>query len=214
MGKKRVILTAAAVCICVAVASISAFGESLSTYFRIGQARRSAVTTEKEEALAYYKETPITRAMVEYHQKVDAEREEALRFNESEREIVDRLLAGLIMIDEAEAQGLAATDAEIEDFLLMQKDNYKKFPEATKIVDDYCKGAEITLDEYWAVIEEQAYGTISRQKLKHQVTQAYIEEAGVQGDDVTTAYAELAEKAIAAYRQKLLETYASDIRYS
>jgi FKBP-type peptidyl-prolyl cis-trans isomerase (trigger factor) len=213
MKNKRLVLTAAAICICMAVASIWVFGESLGSFFRIGQARQSADAAADEEVLAYYKKTPITRAMVAYQQKVDAERDEALRYNESEAEIVDRLLAGLVMLDEAEAQGIAATDAEIEAFMTAQKDNYEKFPEASAMIDDYCKGAGMTLDEYWADLEEQAYGTISRQKLQDKVTQAYCAEAGYTGDTHTAEYAELAKKAMDSYRKKLLETYASDISY-
>jgi len=81
------------------------------------------------------------------------------------------------------------------------------------MIDDYCKGAGMTLDEYWADLEEQAYGTISRQKLQDKVTQAYCAETGYTGDTHTAEYAELAKKAMDSYRKKLLETYASDISY-
>lgn len=212
MKKRRAILIIAAICVCAVVVGLSVYGEPLNTFLRIGQAR-TAAEAAGDEALAFYKETPITRAMIKYQQSVDAEREESLRFNESEREIVDRLLAGLIMLDEAKAQGLEATDSEIEDYVNTLKENYEKSPQAAQIVDDYCKGAGITIDDYWADLQSQAYATISRQKLKDYVTQAYCKEVGYTGDTHTAEYVELATKAIDAYRQELLKTYAADIRY-
>ena len=211
MKKKKMVFAAAAACLC-AVAGTLLFTDASSRWFGVGQARRDAAGGS-DEAVAYYKETAITRAAVDFEIKADAEREEAARYNQSEREIIDRLLRGLVLLDEAKELGLEATDEEIAAFVEQQKQIYEDFPEGRQAVDDFCAGAGMTLEEHWAVLEEQAPHTLARGKVRQYIGQEACKKAGLEGKEGTDEYRAVAQAAIKEYEDALLERHAADISY-
>ena len=58
--------------------------------------------------------------------------------------IIDRLLVGRMLVEEAESRGVAATKAEMEDNLSSLKASYNDYPEVKKQVDEYCSGAGLS----------------------------------------------------------------------
>ncbi len=90
----------------------------------------------------------------------------------NDREIVDRIIENMIMIEEAEKLGLSATQIEIDDMVEMTKKAYD-LPEGKKMMDEFFTTAEMTLEEYLGIIREQAPRVIARQKLRDMIAQEY-----------------------------------------
>lgn len=95
---------------------------------------------------------------------------------QSDREIVELLLRNLILLEEAEKRGLAATEAEIQAQLDATKQWYAENEEVKQRIDDYCAGAGISFEEYLHIIEELIPGTIARAKLIDAVGRQEVEQ--------------------------------------
>lgn len=131
----------------------------------------------------------------------------------SSKAIVERILTGQMLLEEAESKGLAATEAEIEEHVATLKKGYADYPEVKKQVDEYCDGAGLSIDEYWAQVREQAYGTISRSKLKADFEKEYCDKTGYTGSTETQEYADMIEKAFDEHRSELLKAHESEVKY-
>ena len=83
---------------------------------------------------------------------------------QSDRAVVDRLLRNLILLEEAEKRGIAATEAEIQAQLDATKQWYAENEEVKQRTDYYCASAGISFEEYLRIIEELLPETIARAK--------------------------------------------------
>lgn len=100
------------------------------------------------------------------------------------------------MLDEAERLGLSVTQTEVDAEFTAQRKNYEDFLEVRTYIDAYCKTAGITLEEYYAAIQEQLPRVILRQKLRNELGQEYCAEhqAGIYEGQSAWRYAALCRK--------------------
>lgn len=171
-----------------------------------------------DTVLAEYNGLKVTQAMVDRQQsatKLSAYGAdvETYRIESSSQAIVERILTGQMLLEEAESKGIAATEAEIEEHVTTLKKGYAYYPEVKKQVDEYCDGAGLSLDEYWAQVREQAYGTISRSKLKADFEKEYCDSVGYTGSTETQEYVDMIEKAFDEHRSELLKAHQSEVKY-
>ena len=107
-------------------------------------------------------------------------------------------------VKEAEKRGLTATKEEIAQFLAGQKRAYEESTEVKASLDEYCAGAGMTIEEYWALLEQYAPETVTRQKLKGEILESYrAEHPDASEEDVSAAWN--------AYEQALLDQHRSEI---
>lgn len=184
-----------------AAANDWSFFESLGS-----QSRVSSDST----VLAEYNGIKVTQAMVDRQQSYGSNSGIG---DTSSQAIVERILTGQMLLEEAESKGLAATEAEIEEHVATLKKGYADYPEVKKQVDEYCDGAGLSIDEYWAQVREQACGTISRSKLKADFEKEYCDKTGYTGSTETQEYADMIEKAFDEHRSELLKAHESEVKY-
>lgn len=116
--------------------------------------------TLPEGAAALYKDTPISEETVAYLENTYAQAGQTV----SREKIIDQLLMNCVVEEAASQGGFAAGEDEVAALLDVQRQTYAEFPEARDVVDGYCEEQGITLEDYWALAEEQARHTILRAK--------------------------------------------------
>ena len=166
--------------------------------------------SSKDPVLATYKDTEITRSLVDYQKQTMQQLNGGAAV--SDREAVDELLVNTIMLDEAESRGLSVTQEEIDAMLQSQHDNYDAFEEIRTIIDDYCKEQDMTTEQYFAVLEEQIPRSILRQKLRDALGQEYCAEHGLTFTKVNPPQ-EMTDY-VDAYLDGLLDSYSAYITYN
>lgn len=163
----------------------------------------------KDPVLAKYKDTEITRSLVDHWKEVKRQLGGGAV---SDKDMVDEILVNTIMLDEAESRGLSVTQEEIDAMLQSQHDNYDAFEEIRTIIDDYCKEQDMTTEQYFAVLEEQIPRSILRQKLRDALGQEYCAEHGLEFTKVNPPQ-EMTDY-VNAYLDGLLDTYSAYIKYN
>ena len=161
--------------------------------------------------IASYNGHDITADMVEYQRKMNVIRsaETAKEYN-TDIDVTNRIIENIIIEEEAEKLGLAATDTEIEEMVTNAICAYS-IPEGKAAMDAYCEGAGITLDKYLELLREQAPHTIARQKLKDVVGKQYCEENGLTFTKVNPPKEML--QAQETYIEELFKKHKADIVY-
>lgn len=96
----------------------------------------------------------------------------------TEREILTELLQNTVLLEEAQRLGYAATQDEIDTMVENAKQGYA-LPEGKALLEEYCRWAGITVDEYFVELEAQASSSIARQKLLNAVGEEFCEENGL-----------------------------------
>lgn len=163
----------------------------------------------KDPVLAKYKDTEITRSLVDHWKEVKRQLGGGAV---SDKDMVDEILVNTIMLDEAESRGLSVTQEEIDAMLQSQHDNYDAFEEIRTIIDDYCKEQDMTTEQYFAVLEEQIPRSILRQKLRDALGEEYCAEHGLTFTKVNPPQ-EMTDY-VDAYLDGLLDTYSAYITYN
>ena len=163
----------------------------------------------KDPVLAKYKDTEITRSLVDHWKEVKRQLGGGAV---SDKDMVDEILVNTIMLDEAESRGLSVTQEEIDAMLQSQHDNYDAFEEIRTIIDDYCKEQDMTTEQYFAVLEEQILRSILRQKLRDALGEEYCAEHGLTFTKVNPPQ-EMTDY-VDAYLDGLLDTYSAYITYN
>ena len=164
---------------------------------------------DADPVVARYRDTEIRQSLVDYEKK----NQSALSGGKEvrERDAVDQLLLNRIMLDEAERLGLSVTQEEVDAEFAAQKKNYEEFPEVREYIDDYCETAGITLEEYYAAIQEQLPRVILRQKLRNELGREYCAEHGLEFTKVNPP--EDMQRYVENYLDGLLGSYRADITY-
>ena len=144
-----------------------------SQYMKSGQLFRGATETAKNDndIVATYKDYKVFQAEVDYQKKVYST-DNSIDDKSDSLNIINRIITGYILLEEAEMKGYSATDEEIEEMVAMAKESYS-IPEGRAILDDYCRGAGITIEEYYDILKEQAPAAIARQKLRNAFDEEY-----------------------------------------
>lgn len=196
--KKWIVVLAAAV----AAVAVGAAALSLSPMFSLGRDYQNMTKDGDDAVLATYKGQPVTRAEAAYHMS-------AQQGTITEREAVDDILLGMILLEEAERQGITVTEAEIEDYMAYHQSVYEEYPEAKELIDDFCAGADMTLEEYWAQLRQQSRDYLTRSKLRSAVAEGTIPVEG--GEEVQSA--DGGGDAYERYCRQVLRAHQGDIVY-
>ena len=98
-----------------------------------------------DDVLATYKERNVTAGMVTYWQEVEVMTYSAdgtiHTEKPSKKEVVDRVLRSLILLDEAEQAGLTATDEQVNAAIAEQKSIAEEYPEIREQLEEYWEAA-------------------------------------------------------------------------
>lgn len=180
--KKIKVLLIVLVCLA-AVGGVAAVAQPRpSPYRQAGNYFRQAQL--EGDVVARYRDHEVMRATVEYYRKMDALSESTAAdggsAREGDREIIDSMLKGTILYEEAVARGYAATQEEVDETMEAIKTAYYENWSGAENIDEYCAGAGITVEEYFDLLTEQMPRTISRQKLKDAVGREYCEAHGIE----------------------------------
>lgn len=160
-----------------------------------------------EEVVAEYKGQPILASQL-------AQWRESYRLTgaqpPSDPELLRQLVENLVLEEEAKRRGLAATQDEIDDMVQSVKDSYE-LPEGKEILDNYCKNAGITLEQYFDQVREVAPSILARRKLETALGQEYCQEHGLEYTTVNPPkeLTEAVEQAV----EKLIQAQADEIHY-
>ena len=158
--------------------------------------------SDSSQVLVSYKGESITQSMIDD--------KKALGDSRSDGEIMTQILIGMLLLEEAERRGLAATEAEIQEMVDMAKEAYT-IPEGKELLDDYCTGAGITLEEYYELLRSQAPTIIAKQKLMDAIGQEYCQEKGIPFTKVNQPPE--VQEAVDDYIAQLLETHQDEVEY-
>ena len=163
-----------------------------------------------EPLAAAYKEETITQAGLETYKKQLAyvEGEENLP---SDREILDSLLKNIILLEEAQAQGLTPTQGEIETYLQETLYTACALPEGKALIDDYCASQGVPYADYEADLRDQAPRFLARAKLKEKVARDYCQAHNLTWE--ANNWPQEVQEAVAAYEEDLWQTHKKDVIY-
>lgn len=160
-----------------------------------------------EEVVAEYKGQPILASQL-------AQWRESYRLTgaqpPSDPELLRQLVENLVLEEEAKRRGLAATQGEIDDMVQSVKDSYE-LPEGKEILDNYCKNAGITLEQYFDQVREVAPSILARRKLETALGEEYCREHGLEYTTVNPPK-EMTE-AVDQVIEELIEAQADEIQY-
>lgn len=160
-----------------------------------------------EEVVAEYKGQPILASQL-------AQWRESYRLTgaqpPSDPELLRQLVENMVLEEEATRQGLAATQDEIDDMVQSVKDSYE-LPEGKEILDNYCKNAGITIEEYFDRIREVSPSILARRKLETALGEEYCQEHGLEYTTVNPPkeMTEAVDQAV----DKLIQAQADEIHY-
>lgn len=160
--------------------------------------------------VATYHDQSITAATLEFHKHTRALLLDAPAEGYSDSQIIQMLLEDMMLVEEAESRGLAATNEEIEALVQEQRTNYE-IPEVKAYLDEYCLGAEISIEDYFSYVEQIAPSYLSKQKLRNEIGRQYCEEHGLEFTNINPPQEML--DAIEAYIDELFEANKGDIVY-
>lgn len=202
-------------CVFLAMGIIATAASEVDIHHSIGQIwgeylnnkNQSSRSDVPANAVASYGGITITEFEVEYQRKLGL-----LTSDESltDMQIIDEMIKGQMVKHEAERLGLSATAEEIQAYMEAVKASYD-YPEGKEIVDGYCEGAGITVEEYYSIVEENLPAIISKQKLRNEIGRQYCEEHGLEFTNINPPQEML--DAIEAYIDELFETHKGDIVY-
>lgn len=161
-----------------------------------------------QEVVAEYKGQPILASQLsqwsELYQLMGTQQPP------SDQELLRQLVENMVLEEEAKRRGLAATQNEIDDMVQSVKDSYE-LPDGKEILDNYCKNAGITLEQYFDQVREVAPSILARRKLETALGEEYCREHGLEYTTVNPPE-ELTE-AVDQAVDKLIQAQADEIHY-
>lgn len=160
---------------------------------------------------ATYRGEPIMQSVVENQKETAELRNNTAAEAVSEREIIDRIIANMIVLEEAEEWGLTATEEEVETFLADTVYASYEMPEGKEIIDSYCASAGLTYEEYVQSVREQAPKIIAKAKWEEAVAREYCDANGIEVDSMNPGQEVI--DAVNDRKAELLEAHRGDIVY-
>lgn len=161
-----------------------------------------------ENIAAKYKDKTVSWTEVEYARNTASLRGES--DESTDKAIVDRLIRGKILVEMAEERGVAATEEEIEAMIENTRLAYE-LPEGKTMIDEYCRGLEMSFAEYLELLRSQAYESISMQKMRDRLAQDICEEYQVEYSK--DRLPEKVQKELERVLNSLTEEHRDDIEY-
>lgn len=166
-----------------------------------------APSLSPEEVVAEYKGQPILASQLaqyrETYQLMGAQ-------SPSDGELLRQMVEDMVLEEEANRRGLAATQEEIDDMVQSVKDSYE-LAEGKEILDSYCNNAGITIEEYFDQVRKVAPSILARRKLEAVLGEEYCREHGLEYTTVNPPK-ELTE-AVDQAMEELVQAQAGEIQY-
>ncbi len=212
MKKKKVTIISLCASVVIALLCVTAFAGLSNTPFDVGKLFKDG-RSASEIKVAQYKDFTVTKAEVEYAKSAESKMTGDSEIKQSDREITDRLIKGYMVLCHAKEDGYEATDEEIANDMETLKASYNEHEDAKEIVDNFCKGAEITIEEYWQQVEQQTRDSITRNKFKYAFYESYAKEIGYDGSLRNSVFAGEAEEKYEGYLAELLEEQFAEVEY-
>lgn len=152
----------------------------MGEYYNEAKAPDDASVTVYNESLpvAEFHGEKVYQADIEYYTKINNLSSTGVVNTQTTQETLTEILQNMILYAEAERLGYSATQSEIESMVENAKLAYS-IPKGKEMIDQFCQGANITVDQYFEYIEEQAPRTIARQKLLNAVGMEFCEKNGL-----------------------------------
>ncbi len=224
--KTKTILLIILCAVVITVAYIAAFGDYSTINSQLGEYYGMLKNSDSKDIVASYKDKNITLKVLEYQRGLNEMKIQSYQSvntdslpdymkykSESDRDIINRLIIGMILVEEAEKMGLVPTEEETAEWVAVQKRGYEEVTEMAQIIDEYCMGAGITVEEYWADIEEQAYETCTHLRMRNHFKVRYLKEHGIDENELGGENMQNYLAAYEEYRSGLLEAHKDDIVY-
>lgn len=215
--KKKVIVICAVLCVLglgagAVYAAVNSKANDMFLAGQLFQSKREAQDPNRgEQAAATYHEHIITVETVEYQKEMNLLRSaEAAASYQTDRDVIDRIVESIILTEEAERLGLSATEEEIDEMVEDAREAYA-LPDGKELLDAYCEGAGITIEDYYDLLREQAPGVIARQKLKNEIGKQYCQEHQLEYNHGNPPEGML--EAEEDYINRLLEEHKDEIEY-
>lgn len=164
------------------------------------------------EIVAEYHGHKISSTILEYQKNViDLLVSVGSAQYETDMEIINRIIKGIMLTEEAERLGIVTTEEEIDEYIKSAMGVYST-PEGKRAMDAYCQGAGMTLDEYIQMMREQMPERITHNKLKAEIHKQYCIDNDLEYDRNAPISIDMlaAEK---AYIAALFERNKDDIVY-
>lgn len=208
--KKKAYISIGIICFLI-IGSFYINGKSTSTMFLIGErypqaTDDSSVSSISNHIVAKYKDNTITESMVEYQLYIDENRPDETRYNYTWSEVVDNLLAGFIIMDEASRQGIVINESDVQEILSSSQEAIENDAQVAAELSDFCAGANMTEEEYWARIKNQLYDSLLIQEYENH----FIDEYLVKNPNATV---DEAKEAYEQHRSELIQEHEDDIIY-
>lgn len=184
---------------------------AVSDNFLLGELFKKNAEKGDSDVIAEINGAMITAADIEREMKIN---EITGIEKKSEADVLNDLILKQIYLSEAEKLGLLPDAEECAEFVNGQKQFYEESSELAAIVDEYCKGAGMTLEEYWLDLEKRAPRVIARTKVYNRFHDEYYERNGLEKNVVRTQE-ELNDfnAEYQKYREALLAEYDEYILY-
>lgn len=169
--KKKLLIFAGIVIVVLLCAVIgSAAMSEQNPLFHIGrlfQDKHASMAAGSNVAAVYHGQE-VSMETVEYYRKARSGAD-VQEISLSDRDILDEILQNMILTEEAEARGLAATEEEVDAQIELQKQWYEEYDAVRDSVDSFCAGAGIQVEAYYEILREQLPRQIARAKLFQQL---------------------------------------------
>lgn len=209
MSKKRIVLLVAIIAAIIGLL-VYAVADDASILRQYGiSIREQKDKSDDTKVVASFREYDFTERDINVRLAMNRATGGEMAEKDTTEEVVEQLVIGKLMLDEAEKMGLTATDEEIASFISDQKEQYNSYPDLKKALDEYCAGAGITIEEHWAILEQSAPETVTRNKLTSALVEAYLaDHPGEEpyNNPELTAY-------LNDYKARLLDQYRDEIIY-
>lgn len=164
---------------------------------------------ERKEAVAFYKDIVVTTADVEYQRtfsSISGGGEVP-----TDRALIDEILKGEILAEEAVRSGLSVTEEEIDSFLDYCILEYYQTPEGRQFYDDYCTAAGISFEEYVSMFRERIPAILLKSKWKDETAKAYCAEHDLPYDEMN--YPQEVRDAVDQALDEMFALHKGEIRY-
>jgi hypothetical protein len=213
----------AKILLCIVLASVIAVGLGIgaaATRYRselqsFGDWQRTTLENDSRVVMATFRGRPIYQSTIDTRIAYETIENGSIdSVSVTERTALDGVIRNLILEAEAEAEGLFATQEEVDLSIEQHKKDYAEYSEVSEGINEYCSGRGISVEEYWDILEETTPARILRAKLSRKVLANHF---GRNEEDVVV-FGSMKEyneaKAVEdAYYKELLQKYSDEIVY-
>ena len=123
-----------------------------------------------------------------------------------DRALVDRILQGYILLDEAKELGVSVSESEVA-----QKLSALPLPDGKSTLDEYLRTLGGSLGSYLDLVREQALEKLTRERIRETLARDYCDEHGIDFD--LDHLPDEASRAVGEKIDGLIERHRGEIEY-